>query len=295
MPSATARIFLLLLAMLTASVAAQDIERTGGPYVPTPQTVVDAMLEVAKVGPGDYVIDLGSGDGRIVMTAAQRYKARGFGVDIDKELVDQSNAEAQQRGLADRVSFQQEDVMKARIEDATVVTLYLLPGMMQMLQAKFVRELKPGTRIVSHDFPFGDWKPDREVSVDVPEKYGSPGQWKSTVFYWVVPATVQGVWDVSAPGLLAQAVVLTLEQQFQFVEGGTMAKGKRVALTAGRIDANRITFKLALAGRAYEFRGTVDGDRMRGEAVQGSRSISWSAVRTKPTTAAASAEASAKR
>ena len=99
----------LLLAMLSADVAAVDVERTGGPYVPTPQAVVDAMLELAKVGPRDFVIDLGSGDGRIVLTAAQRYSARGLGVDIDPELVDQSNAEAQRRGLADRVSFRQQD------------------------------------------------------------------------------------------------------------------------------------------------------------------------------------------
>lgn len=280
-PRLVARVFLALSLFAGAAVWALEIERTGGPYVPTPQAVVDAMLEIAKVGPQDYVVDLGSGDGRIVLTAAQRYNARGFGVDIDQALVDQSNAEAQRRGLAGRVGFRQQDVMQARIEDATVVTLYLLPNMMQMLQSKFMRELKPGTRIVSHDFPFANWKPDREVSVDVPEKYGSPGSWKSTVFYWVVPAQVQGVWDVTVPGLAAQSAALTLEQQFQFVKGGTTARGKTLALSAGKIEAERITFKLALAGGTYEFRGVVQGERMGGEAVQGSRSVPWSAVRTR--------------
>ena len=276
-----ARSAALAIVFVSAGAPAADIERTGGPYVPTPQAVVDAMLEVAKVGPDDFVVDLGSGDGRIVLTAAQRFRARGFGVDIDQELVDQSNAEAQRRGLAERVSFRQQDVMQARIDEATVVTLYLLPGLMQMLQSKFVKELKPGTRIVSHDFPFGDWKADREISVDVPEKYGSPGQWKSTVFYWVVPARVQGVWEVSAPGLIGQSLPLELDQQFQFVEGGATARGKRLALSGGRIEANRISFRLPLPAGMSEFRGVVEGERIRGEAVQGRRSVTWTAVRTK--------------
>ena len=279
--------FFLLLVLIASSGGAVDIERSGGPYVPTPQAVVDAMLDIAKVGPNDFVIDLGSGDGRIVLTAAQRYRARGFGVDIDSELVDSSNAEAQRRGLAERVNFQHQDVMTTRIEDATVVTLYLLPGLMQLLQERFVRELKPGTRIVSHDFPFGDWKPDREVSVDIPEKYGSPGQWKSTVFYWVVPVQVQGVWALSAPGLIDQPLALTLEQRFQYVEGAAPGKGKRVALSDGKIEASRIRFKLPLAAGTYEFRGVVEGDRMRGEAVQRGRSVAWSATRTTKTTAGA--------
>jgi SAM-dependent methyltransferase len=130
----------LLFALLStlASVAlAVEVERTGGPFVPTPQAVVDAMLDFAKVGPRDIIVDLGSGDGRIVLTAAQRYNARGFGIEIDPELVQQSNAEAQRRGLAERASFREQDVLQARIADASVVTLYLLPGMMQSLQAKF--------------------------------------------------------------------------------------------------------------------------------------------------------------
>ena len=267
------------LVLISATLAAAEPERTGGPYVPTPQTVVDAMLEVAKVGPKDFVIDLGSGDGRIVLTAAQRYSARGLGVDIDLELVKQSNAEAEKRGLAGRVSFREQDVLQAPIGEATVVTLYLLPGMMQQLQAKFTKELKPGTRIVSHDFPFGEWKPDREMSIDVPEKYGTPGQWKSTLFFWVVPVQVHGVWQVSAPGLISQPSALTLEQQYQFVQGGVTDKGRRVPLAGGKLDADRITFKLELPAGAYEFSGVVDGERMRGEAVQGGRSVPWTAVR----------------
>jgi hypothetical protein len=266
--------------VLSGALYAADIERTGGPYVPTPQAVVDAMLDFAKVGPKDFVIDLGSGDGRIVLTAAQRHSARGRGFDIDPELVAQSNAEAQKRGLSDRVSFVQQDVLQAPIEAATVVTLYLLPGMMQNLQAKFIRELKPGTRIVSHDFPFGEWKPDRETSVDVPEKYGSPGQWKSTLFYWVVPARVQGVWQVSAPGLFNEPVALALQQQYQVLDGSTSAGGKAVPLAGGKVDAERVVFKLALPPGTVEFKGAIDGERMGGEATAGGRTFRWTAVRS---------------
>jgi hypothetical protein len=277
-----ARTIGFVLVAFCAAVSATEIPRTGGPYVPTPQAVVDAMLELAQVGPGDFVVDLGSGDGRIVLTAAQRYKARGLGVDIDPELVKQSNATARERGLQERVSFREQDVLQARIDDATVVTLYLLPGMMQQLQAKFTKELRPGTRIVSHDFPFGEWKPDREVSIDIPEKYGTPGQWKSTLFYWIVPAQVRGTWQLNAPGLLQQASLLRLDQQYQVLRGDLADNGKVSPLASGKLDARRITFRLALPDGVREFSGVVEGDRMSGEVAQGGRSIPWTAVRSGP-------------
>jgi len=277
----------IALTLAAAVLGAAEFERTGGPYVPTPQAVVDAMLDFAKVGPRDFVIDLGSGDGRIVLTAAQRYNARGFGVDIDPELVQQSNAEAQHRGLGARVSFKEQDVMQARIEEASVVTLYLLPGMMQALQAKFLRELKPGTRIVSHDFPFADWKPDRQANVDVPEKYGTAGNWKSTIFYWVVPAQLEGVWHVSIPELAPQPLAVAFEQRYQYVEGHATVRGKRVNIAEGRLEGERVRFKLALGGAAYDFRGTVEGDRMHGEAVRDARTLGWTATKAKSASTAA--------
>lgn len=285
-PRAVARSLAFLCVLGSTGVHAAELERTGGPYVPTPQAVVDAMLETAGVGPRDFVIDLGSGDGRIVLTAAQRYNARGLGVDIDPELVESSNAEARKRGLAERVTFREQDVLQAKLDEATVVTLYLLPGMMQQLQAKFAKELKPGTRIVSHDFPFGDWKPDREVSVDVPEKYGTAGQWKSTVYYWVVPARVNGEWILDAPGLIDPPARLTLEQQYQVVRGAVRDQNRRFTVSGGRLDAERIAFKVMLPAGAYDFRGTVSGDRMHGEVAQGGRMVSWSARRAAISSAA---------
>ena len=287
LPSVMSRFTAAFLFTLAATTAHGIEERTGGPYVPTPQGVVDAMLELAQVGPRDFVVDLGSGDGRIVLTAAQRYSARGFGVDIDKELVEKSNAEARRLGLAERVTFRQQDVMEARLGEATVLTLYLLPGMMQTLQPKLARELKPGTRIVSHDFPMGEWKPDRELSVDVPEKYGSPGAWKSTLFYWIVPAQIAGSWQMAVPGLLSEPLTLTLHQQYQFIEGGTQARGKQTRIANGRLEADRVRFTLALPGGSFEFRGVVDGNRMQGEAVHAGRSAPWTATKTSPARAAA--------
>lgn len=276
-----------LFALLVGFAWSAEPDRTGGPYVPTPQAVVDAMLQVAEVKQSDFVVDLGSGDGRIVLTAAQRYQARGLGIEIDPELVERSNAEAQRRGLGERVQFREQDVLKARIEDATVVTLYLLPGMMQQLQTKFARELKPGTRIVSHDFPFGDWKPDREVSVDVPEKYGSPGQWKSTVFLWVVPARVEGTWQLHVPQLPLKAAALALEQRYQHATGAIMDDGRRLPISEARLEADRIRFRVTLPSGPYEFRGVVENGRMRGEATGGRQPVAWSAVRQSAAGAAA--------
>ena len=177
----------IVLATASYGAAAQEPVLSGGPYVPTPQRVVDAMLGIAGVTDRDYVIDLGSGDGRIVITAAQKYGARGKGYDIDDELVGRSNVAARKLNLEQRVRFEQRDVLQADVREATVITLYLLPEMMRALRARLLRELRPGTRIVSHDFDFGDWKPERTVSLDLDEKYDVSGSWSSTIHLWIVP------------------------------------------------------------------------------------------------------------
>ena len=146
------------------------------PFVPTPEKVVDRMLEIAKVGPNDMVYDLGSGDGRIVIAAAKKHGARGIGIDIDPERIKEARANARSAGVSDRVEFREGDLFKTDLSEATVVTLYLLSGVNLQLRPKLLSELKPGTRIVSHAFDMGDWKPLKT------EKVGS-----STVYYWVVP------------------------------------------------------------------------------------------------------------
>jgi len=183
---------LAFAAALPVRAQQKEPERTGGPYVPTPQVVVDQMLRMASVGANDYVIDLGSGDGIIVLTAATQFKARGFGVDIDPELVKLSNSEAKRRGVSDRASFQVQDVFKADLSQATVLTLYLLPSMMTNLQSKIFSELKPGTRVVSHDYHFGEeWQPDDYITFDVPEKEKVNGVPRATIYLWRVPGPEQ--------------------------------------------------------------------------------------------------------
>jgi ribosomal protein L11 methylase PrmA len=146
------------------------------------------MLTLAKVGPGDYVIDLGSGDGRLVITAVEKYKARGgMGVEIDPPLVRMANDNAAKAGVGDRVKFEQGDLFKADIGQATVVTLYLLPSMLGDVQAKLRKELRPGTRVISHDYPLPSWKPIEVQTLDLPEKVKISGTTRTVLLLYRVP------------------------------------------------------------------------------------------------------------
>jgi protein-L-isoaspartate O-methyltransferase len=154
------------------------------PYVPTPQNVVNQMLELAKVSGDDVLYDLGSGDGRIPITAAQKYNVRrGTGVELNPELVEESRANAETAGVSDRVQFLQQDLFQTDLSEATVVTLYLLPEVNLELRSKLLRELEPGTRIISHDFDMGEWKPEQVVKVQ-------SGTRQHTLYYWVVPEEI---------------------------------------------------------------------------------------------------------
>ena len=153
-------------------------------YVPTPEAVVTTMMQLANVKPGDVVYDLGSGDGRIVITAIQKYGAKkGIGIDIDPERIKEAQANATKAGVSDRVTFQQQDLFKTDFSEATVVTLYLLPELNVKLRPQLFKQLKPGTRIVSHDFDMGDWKPEKTVKVKGPSR-------EHTVFFWRIPEKI---------------------------------------------------------------------------------------------------------
>lgn len=282
------RILLALGALPAARLAgaAADIEskRTGGPYVPTPQVVVDEMLRMGNVGPDDFLVDLGSGDGVIVLTAAQRYRTRGFGVDIDPDLVRQSNDQAKKRGVADRAAFFVQDVFKADIGKATVVTLYLLPGMMLDLRPKILDELKPGTRVVSHDYHFDEWAPDDQYTWDVPEKEAVNGIPRATVYLWIVPAKVGGGWRLSVAAPASARYDLTLKQSFQDFDGTVTGSGiKGVRLTQSRLRGGDITFAFPAGGGLHLFSGTVAGERMEGAVrlASGKDTAKWTAVRQK--------------
>lgn len=257
------------------------------PYVPTPQDVVERMLEIAKVTANDYVIDLGSGDGRIVVTAARKHGARGFGVDINPDRVAEANANARKAGVTDRVSFQQRDLFETDLSDATVVTMYLLPRVNMELRPRLL-ELKPGTRLVSHDFSMEDWKPDVHFKMEAKDKYGGAGG-TSDIYFWVVPAKVGGVWQWQLPvSGKTVAYEVALSQRFQTVGGNARVGGRSVPLQNVRLNGDAISFGFTIevdgAPVKHQFSGRVQGSTISGDAaLSGSRmqaQLDWTAQRT---------------
>jgi phospholipid N-methyltransferase len=258
---AVIRCFAAILAlgtlMQTAAAQTKDIERTGGPYVPTPQVVVDQMLRFGAVGASDYVMDLGSGDGVIVLTAARRMKASGMGIEIDPELVKLANAEAKKHGVSERASFQVQDVFKADLSRATVVTLYLLPGMMMNLRNKIYDELRPGARVVSHDYHFGNWEADDRLTFDVPEKEKINGVPSATLYLWTIPAKVGGRWHIKVEGA-AQPHDIELSQNFHVVNG-TLLNARGMGLSDVSVKGEDITFSIWNGSVRHHYRGKVKG------------------------------------
>jgi len=238
-------------------------------YVPTPQIVVDTMLEMAKVGANDYLIDLGSGDGRIVITAASRFGARGFGVDLDTYLLKLANQNAKQAGVTDKVHFVEENLFRTDLSRATVITSYLLPEMNLKLRPKLLA-LKPGTRIVAHDYHFGEWDPEEQRELVVPEKkVGTPGI--SYVFSYVVPAQVPGKWQsVVNIGGRETPMEFSLQQEFQEIEGKVEIRDRSADLR-GRILGERI--RLIAGGRngvpRHEFTGQIGNGIITGTLIIG--------------------------
>lgn len=266
------------------------------PYVPTPQEVVERMLEIAKVGPQDYLIDLGSGDGRIVVTAAKKYGARGFGVDLNPVRIKESVENAAKAGVSDRAAFHQRDLFDTDLSDATVITMYLLPRVNLELRPKLL-ELKPGTRLVSHDFSMDDWKPDAHVEMDVKEKYGAAGG-RSAIYFWIVPARVAGPWRWQLTvGGKPQTYELRLDQKYQMISGTVRVGGRSLKLQDATLrgDQIRFSFSAEVSGSLLKhgFSGRVTGDAIQGAAnLSGSRSQGqheWNAMRGTKTSRAAGA------
>lgn len=278
----------LLTAVLLAASPSLSQDYGDTPYVQTPQNVVEKMLEIARVGPKDYVIDLGSGDGRMVITAARKHGARGFGVDLDRRLVALANREAAKAGVADRAVFYERDLYKTDISRATVVTIYLLPEVNLMVRPKLLATLKPGTRIVSHDYDMGEWPPEVSLVMDAPGKTVGRDM-KSKVFYWVVPARASGKWHWQLGGGGKEGdFELTVAQMFQNLDGELSVAGSGAKIRDGRLDGAAIRFAADVTGGTaaarYEFSGRVVNDRIEGEAriVKGGseRRLPWKAVRT---------------
>ena len=250
---------------LVGAASAEDLNplKDAGPYVPSPQSVVADMLRYADVGANDYLIDLGSGDGRIVLTAAKVFGARGFGVEIKDELVKKSNEAAKLEGLADRVKFMKQDLFKTDMSQATVITMYLLPDTVNLLKDKFLSELRPGTRIVSHDYPLTGWIPEKYVQMDLEDKVQISGVTTTLIYLYVVPAKVGGKWNAQMPPAVSkQPATLSLKQQLTRVSGSMRIDGRDLPLEEVKLRGDRISFKLA--GRRGEFSGQVKGNSIEG-------------------------------
>jgi hypothetical protein len=264
---------LALALLLAAPLAARALEPSvnAGPYVPSPQSVVSDMLKLADVGPQDFVVDLGSGDGRIVRTAALIFGARGFGVEIKDALVRQANADARREGIGERVKFVNADLFKTDISRATVLTMYLLPDTVNLLRDKLLAELRPGTRVLSHDYPISGWIPEKYVQMDLEDKVKISGVTTTLIYLYVVPAKVEGRWAARLPGGPA---TLELKQKATRVSGTARGKGPPVALKAAKLRGERLTFQLA--GKTYT--GRVQGATIEGEVEGGG---AWRAQRAR--------------
>jgi hypothetical protein len=250
------------------------------PYVRTAQIVVDKMLSIAGVRGSDFLIDLGSGDGRIVLTAAKRFGTRGLGVDLDTTLVSQARESARKAGLGDRVAFERRDIFEADLRAATVVTMYLLPEYNLLLRPKLLAELRPGARVVSHDWDMGEWAPDAQATVPVPDKPVGLRK-ESTVYLWIVPARVAGRWRAEVPrDGRSVPVELDLAQSFQEIAGKARIEGREVPIERGRVSGTQILFRFEDGGRSWRFEGQTKGDRIVGRVSEaGGASRPWRAVR----------------
>ncbi len=231
-------------------------------YVPTHQRAVDAMLKLAKVTSKDFVIDLGCGDGRIVVTAAKKCKARGLGVDLDPKRILESKENAVRARVADRVEFRQANVMTTDVREASVVTLFLLEEINVRLRPRLLSDLKPGTRVVSNSFSMRDWKPDQEVR--------HAKAYSETIYLWIIPAGVGGAWTWKTK-LSDKEITsnLTLNQEFQVVEGVVTSSGFPVApITKSELVGAELRFLTQTddggRGAVISYQGTVEGNTIRG-------------------------------
>jgi len=237
-------------------------------YVPTPQQVVEKMLEVANINGDSVVYDLGCGDGRIVITAAKKFSARGLGIDIDPERIQESIANARKQGVADRVQFIKGDLFDLDLRPATAVMLYLLPQLNLRLRSRLIQQLKPGTPVVSHDFDMGDWEPERVEFVNAGSK-------QHIVYRWTVPARVDGTWQVkSSAG--SQAFELQVRQDEFKIFVTRLEDGEETEMSGAKLQGNKISFAI---DEDHHFMGQIKGDAITGTVTGPDGTGNWSLSR----------------
>jgi hypothetical protein len=263
-------LMLCAAAYLPHAGAAQFEPQVGQPgkdviWVPTPDSLVERMLDMARATPKDFLVDLGSGDGRTVIAAAKR-GIRAQGIEYNPDMVALSRTNAERAGVADRASFVHGDVFATDFSQATVVTMYLLSSLNIKLRPTLL-DMKPGTRIVSHAFNMGDWTPDETSTVN-----------GYTAYLWIIPAKVRGRWQASGP---SGPFELILDQAYQKITGKVTGSGFTSNVADPILEGERIQFTLVdSAGRFVRFRGTVNGNAMEGTAqMPGAGEARWSARR----------------
>lgn len=229
-------------------------------WVPTPQELVDTMLSIAGVTPDDFVIDLGSGDGRTVITAAKR-GAHALGIEYNPDLVALSKRNAEIEGVSNKAEFIEGDLFECDLSKATVITMFLLPEINLKLRPRLL-ELKPGTRIVSNTFTMGEWEPDYEATTA--ENWNS---WNSALL-WIIPARIEGIWELGQDQLI-------ISQEFQMIHGKLTSDDKNLTLRNGRLRGNEITFMID----DVLYTGYVSGNKMEGTVRDGDSEKKWIAIR----------------
>ncbi len=255
-------VLLVALAAIATLLSTACAQAQYVPYFPTPQPLVDRMLEMAELKESDFVVDLGCGDGRILVTAAQRYGAKGLGVDFEAQRIVEANENAKKAGVSDKVEFRRENLFDTDISNSSVLTLYLSLAINIKLRPRILETLKPGARVLSHDFNMGDWLPDRTERIS-----------GRVVYLWIVPAKVGGNWQLTYDGPHGPMTFeLTLEQQFQQLSGNAMIAGKAAPLRDALVTGDGVGFAVDIEGRAMRFDGRVVGGQLQGDG--------WKATRT---------------
>jgi SAM-dependent methyltransferase len=263
---------LALFLVLVVPAAAGELPEVGqvskdSVWVPTPERMIRRLLQLADTTPDDVVLDLGSGDGRIPIYAAKHFGARGVGVELEENLVSLARRTAAAQGVAQRVRFIQDDLFKADLSAASVIALYISPGVMERLKPRLL-ELKPGTRVVSHHFTLGDWEPDEKVEVEARSGY-----------LWVVPAAVEGQWRVSIAG---RDFRMRIERRYQKLATSGERGGKPLHVIGARLRGTELWFtSFDSDGATRHFHGRLQGERFAGdsEGWPGIEPLSWTATR----------------
>ena len=273
--SALVMAVVLVVAAPVPGTAAPEDDQYDVPYVPTPMKTVARMLEMAKVKPSDILYDLGSGDGRIVISAVRDFGAqRASGIDINPIRIRESNENARKAGVTNKVKFFEANIFEYDFSEATVLSMYLLTEVNLKLRPRILQILKPGTRIVSHDFDMGEWEPDETAAMDGFRH----------VYLWIVPAQIDGTWEVTA-GTTRYPVVL--EQFFQRLSGNVQLGGRTHPFRTGRLDGANVVFEARAQDGARDvpavYRGQAKGTgSLEGTIEIGGKKIPFKAVRTGP-------------